>query len=114
LLSPTAVASEGAPYDTEDLTKYVVLMTDGDNTRNRWGNHHGWNNDMNDRTELACDNLKAANIQVFTVRLVSGNADLLRGCATNTSMYYDVQDAAQLSGVFNAIGAEIASLHLSK
>jgi hypothetical protein len=29
-------------------------------------------------------------------------------------MYYDVQDASQLSGVFNAIGAEIASLHLTK
>jgi hypothetical protein len=29
-------------------------------------------------------------------------------------MYYDVQDASQLSGVFSSIGAEIASLHLSK
>jgi hypothetical protein len=29
-------------------------------------------------------------------------------------MYYDVQDAANLSAVFKSIGAEIASLHLSK
>jgi hypothetical protein len=29
-------------------------------------------------------------------------------------MYYDVDDASQLSGVFSAIGSEIASLHLSR
>jgi hypothetical protein len=114
LLSPTDVATEGAPYGTEDLTKYIILMTDGDNTRNRWGNHSGWSNDMNERTEAACNSIKAENIEVYTIRLVSGNASLLRNCATREDMYYDVQDAAQLSGVFNAIGAEIASLHLSK
>jgi len=113
LLSPTEVATEGAPHGTADLTKYIILMTDGDNTRNRWGNN-GWGNDMNKRTEAVCDNIKAAKIEVYTIRLVSGNASLLRNCATREEMYYDVQDAAQLSGVFNAIGADIASLHLSK
>jgi hypothetical protein len=114
LLSPTDVATEGASYGTKDLTKYVILMTDGDNTRNRWGSHSQWSNNMNDRTELVCDKIKDAKIKIFTVRLVSGNAGLLRNCATETSMYYDVQDASQLSGVFKSIGSQIASLHLSK
>jgi hypothetical protein len=29
-------------------------------------------------------------------------------------MYHEVQSAGALAGVFNSIGAEIASLHLSK
>jgi hypothetical protein len=69
---------------------------------------------IDDRMELACTNIKNAGIKIYTVRLIAGNADLLRDCATSPSMYYDVQSASQLSGVFNSIGAEIASLHLAK
>ena len=44
---------------------------------------------------MACDNLKApgVNIKVYTVRVINGNADLLRDCATNPRMYYNVQQA---------------------
>jgi hypothetical protein len=69
---------------------------------------------MNTRTGLACSNIKAAGVKIYAVRLISGNASLLQACATDPSMYYDVQDASDLSGVFSAIGSEIASLHLSK
>ncbi len=113
LLSPNEVATEGAPYGTEDLTKFVILMTDGDNTRNRWGST-GFSNNMDDRTKRICENIKKADIQIYTIRLVSGNASLLRDCATNPSMYYDVQDASQLAGVFKNIASQIASLHLSR
>jgi Flp pilus assembly protein TadG len=110
-LSPTPVMTDGVPYDTENMIKYVILLTDGDNTRNRFGDS---TNTMNNRTQLACDNIKAAGIKIYTVRLIDGNESLLQDCASSPSMYYDVQDAAQLSGVFSAIGSEIASLHLSK
>jgi hypothetical protein len=110
-LSPTPVMSEGVAYGTDNLTKFVILLTDGDNTRNRFSDS---TNTMNNRTELACTNIKAAGIKIYTVRLIDGNASLLQGCATNASMYYDVQNAGELSGVFSAIGSEIASLHLSK
>ena len=36
LLSTQAPFTEGEPYGTENLTKIMVLMTDGDNTENRW------------------------------------------------------------------------------
>jgi hypothetical protein len=64
--------------------------------------------------QTACTNVKAANIKVYTVRVIDGNASLLQGCATNTNMYYDVQQAAQLSGVFSSIAQNLASLRLSK
>ncbi len=111
LLSPTEVFADGVAYGTENLTKYIILLSDGDNTRNRFGDS---TNTMNDRTEDACTNIKAVGIKIYTVRLIDGNSELLRDCATKTSMYYEVEDSAQLSGVFNAIGSEIANLHLSR
>jgi hypothetical protein len=111
LLSPTPVVSDGAAYGTENLTKYVILLSDGDNTRNRFGDS---GNTMNNRTASVCTNIKDAGIKIYTVRLIDGNASLLRDCATSPGMYYDVDNASQLSGIFNAIGSEIASLHLSR
>jgi hypothetical protein len=48
------------------------------------------------------------------VRVIDGNANLLRNCATKPSMYYDVQQADQLSGVFSSIAQTLASLRISK
>ncbi len=120
VLSPGGVFTEGAAYDTEDLTKYVILMTDGYNTKNIQMEPSACNTNgpvcpvVDNRTAMACENIKNAGIKIYTVRLIDGNASLLRNCATNPNMYYDVQNASQLAGVFSAIGSEIASLHLSK
>ena len=43
------------------------------------------------RTQKACDNVKAANIKLYTVRVIDGNATLLKNCATKPDMYYDVR-----------------------
>jgi Flp pilus assembly protein TadG len=113
VLSPTALFTEGVAYGTANLTKYIILMTDGDNTRNRWYPTDS-TSVMNTRTSTVCANIKATGIKIYTIRLVQGNASLLQGCASDPSMYYDVQESSDLVGVFSAIGAEIANLHLSK
>jgi hypothetical protein len=70
---------------------------------------------MDERTRKACENVKAANIQLYTVRVIDGNASLLRNCATNPStMYFDVQQASQLNAVFQKIAENLASLRISK
>ncbi len=99
------------------MTRAIILMTDGDNTLSRWaGNGSAPANctDCDARTTMACNSVKAANIRLYTVRMIDGNATLLRNCATNTTMYFDVQNSSQLNAVFNAIGGELASLHLSQ
>lgn len=118
LLSPTDPFTEGTQYGTANTQKYIILLTDGDNTQNRWSTSES---SINARTTAACDNIKALkkangdpHIKVYTVRVIDGNANLLRNCATDTSMYYDVRSASDLTAVFNAIGTEIANLHLAK
>jgi len=120
VLSKTGVFTEGAAYGTEDLTKYIILMTDGYNTKNVWKEPTACPTngpecpDMDPRTTLACDNIKAAKIQIYTVRLINGNESLLKGCATSPGMYYDVKSTADLASAFKDIASQIASLHLSK
>jgi hypothetical protein len=108
-----------AQTDTSEqqLTRAIILMTDGDNTLSRWagnGSNPDLCTDCDARTTLACNAVKAANIRLYTVRMIDGNAALLRSCATNETMYFEVTNSSQLNAVFNAIGGELASLHLSQ
>jgi Flp pilus assembly protein TadG len=115
MISPTGTLpfSQGAAYGTEKLTKYIIILTDGDNTQDRfYANNNGGVIDL--RTTAACNAIKAKDIKIYSIRVISGNAALLRDCATDPSMYFEVTDASQLQSVFNTIGATIANLHLAR
>ena len=99
-----------AQAPASDLDKVIILLTDGDNTQNRWTNN---SSQINARTTAACTNVKAANIKLYTVRVINGNASLLSACATNTSMYYNVSNASQLNSVFASIAAQLTNLRLA-
>ena len=66
------------------------------------------------RTGTVCDNIKKANIKLFTVRVIEGNAPLLQGCATADNMFFDVQAASELKGVFASIAASLSGARLAK
>ncbi len=100
-----------AAAPANDLSKYIILMTDGENTQNRWTSN---SNSIDARTAATCTAVKAAGIKIYTIRVIDGDATLLRNCASDPSMYFDVQTASQLSAVFNSIGATLAQLHLSQ
>ena len=108
-LSP--VAPMNAPEPAIDLDKVIVLLTDGENTQNRFTSS---TSSIDSRTEKVCTNAKAANIKVYTVRVIDGNATLLRGCATKPDMYYDVDEAAELNCVFASIAQNLANLRIAK
>ena len=60
------------------------------------------------------DIAKAANIKVYTVRVIEGDVTLLKNCATKPTMYYDVQQASELNIVFNSIAQGLANLRIAK
>lgn len=100
-----------APVPAPDLDKVIVLLTDGQNTQNRWSSS---TSAIDLRTQKACDNIKAANIRVYTVRVIDGNATLLRNCATNPTMFYDVDQASELDAVFSSIAQNLANLRIAQ
>jgi Flp pilus assembly protein TadG len=108
-LSPVAPFS--APAPSPDTDKVIILLTDGDNTQNRWTTSQS---SIDARTEKVCTNAKAANIKIYTIRVINGNATLLKNCATKPEMYYEVQQAAQLTSVFASIAQNLANLRIAK
>ncbi len=109
-LTPNSPLTEGtAP--APDIDKVIILLTDGENTENRWSTSA---TEIDARTKKVCDNVKAAGIKLYTVRVIEGNATLLQQCATKSDMYFNVQNASQLDGVFSAISKNLANLRIAK
>ena len=107
----TEAAPFNAPAVAPDLDKVIILLTDGVNTQNRWTST---TSSINSRTQKACDNARAANIKVYTVRVIDGNASLIQNCATKPDMYFNVQQALQLNSAFGSIAQNLANLRLAK
>jgi Flp pilus assembly protein TadG len=110
-LSQQDPLAEAQPSTTPRLQKFMVLLTDGDNTENRAKDSAS---NIDKRTEAACTAAKASGIRVYTIRVIDGDADLLRKCASDPSMYYDVKKASELSPVFNQIAREISAVRLTQ
>ncbi|KQO69726.1 hypothetical protein ASF22_03850 [Methylobacterium sp. Leaf87] len=138
-LSPNGPLVKGVAYTDTTVRKFVVLMTDGENqisnpnsdnasfysgTSYIWANRVGTvSSDQGARTaaldgrlSALCGNMKSAGIQIFTVRVevTDGTSDLLRSCATNPSMFFDISNSSDLTTAFRAIGAQISDLRISR
>ena len=109
-LTPGVPFTEARPFTTPRLSKYMILLTDGENTQNRFTTN---GSQIDARTTLACQTAKDAGIKVYTVRVIDGDRTLLQNCATNPSMYYEVSSAAQLTPVFQQIAREISQVRLT-
>jgi len=91
----------------KDPGKFIVFMTDGDNNYTS----------ADTSTRAWCDSAKAADVEIFTVAFMAPwrGQELLKYCATDTSHYYDANDAAQLVAAFKEIGekASMAATRLT-
>lgn len=142
MLSPSAPFSDGAPYATPHLRKIIILMTDGDNTMgdpaSSWEQNKSYysglgyiwqgmlgvtsassgarSDKMDERLAVLCDNIKARDIVVYTVRVEvrSGESSLLENCASTADKFYDVQDVSDLSAAFDSIAGSIDNLRLTR
>jgi Flp pilus assembly protein TadG len=139
-LSPNLPLANGSSYTTPNLTKIIVLMTDGDNTMDPVSDdnnslYHGygyiWQNKLGitsgtsaqrtaalvGRMQQLCSNIKTKGIVVYTVGVgvsVASKA-LLQACATTPDQYYDVNaTGSNMVAAFSAIAGSIQNLRISK
>jgi hypothetical protein len=110
-LTPGAPLSAAQSFGKQGLTKIMIVLTDGDNTQNRFTNS---GNAIDPRTQQACTEAKQKSVRVYSIRVIAGNASLLRNCASSPSMYYEVQNASELEPAFRAIADEISSIRLTQ
>ncbi len=140
VLSSSAPFTEGRDITFNDNQKILILMTDGFNTYypnsrmlrswyGAWGyvseGHLGTTStnqsylidQMNERTALACQNVKAARVTVYTVSFQVDDEDtlaMMQACATDPSMAYVSTSQEALLSAFSAIGDEITLLRISQ
>jgi uncharacterized protein YegL len=138
-VSPEPPFTEGRPYSDNENTKYIILMTDGENWHQAMSNHnkstyHSFGYaakgrlgstytssallaQMNAKTLAACQNAKAAGIRVYTVafRLDADPSTraLLASCASSAGEAYTASNGTALVQAFESIAREIARLRIA-
>ena len=139
LISPGSPFTEGAAYDDEDTVKVIVLLTDGQNSvggglgthNNSYYSAYGYaqsghlgatsgsqaEDTLDTKTATLCQNIKDQGIRIYTItfQLSDGpTQDLMRDCATSTSMYYNSPTNEELETVFDDIAKGLSELRISK
>jgi Flp pilus assembly protein TadG len=93
-----------APAKGADVQQIIVLMSDGQNTENRWYNDQA---QIDARQAIACAN-------IYTVLVMAGNSTVLKNCASKPEYYFEVTSANQTVAAFNAIGTQLAKLRIAQ
>jgi Flp pilus assembly protein TadG len=119
-------------YNTKNMNKAVVLMTDGENTiDNTARTSYGYLSDgrlgttngttavsrLNTRLADVCTAMKNSNIYVYTIAFNNPGTtiqNLLRSCATSPDYYFNSPTSTSLTAAFSAIGDSLANLRVSK
>jgi len=111
LLSPEAPYTQGVAFGDPDMDKYMIVVTDGDNTADRWYGS-SQSSSIDGRTALACQAAKDKGITIFVVRVMDGNSSMLQKCASKTIYYYDLSSASELNATMADIFMRIGKLRL--
>ena len=116
------VQMTGDPYNAPTLpantTRYIILLSDGLNTMDRWyGDGSNQSTQVDARMALACTNAKNQGFVVYTLFVdlngTQGNSTVLRNCASDSSKYYDLTQSSQIVTAFNQIADQITNLRVS-
>ncbi|SFM34311.1 Flp pilus assembly protein TadG [Pleomorphomonas diazotrophica] len=109
---PLDVPAKDANYDYQDV---IILLSDGENTMNRFGGDgRNSSSQVDDRMAKVCDAAKADNMTIYTVLVISGNADVLRRCASSPSNYFNAATAGDIVTAFGAIGDKLSALRIAQ
>ena len=121
--SLTQGAPLNAPAEDPNYTykRVLIVMSDGLNTQDRWpayGNGQvQYNNAIDNRQKIQCDNIKAAGITIYTMH-VNTNGDptstVLQYCASGADKFSTVTSSSQIATAFAAIGTSLSKLRVAK
>ena len=115
--------TQGAPYSPTALpantTRYIILLSDGLNTMDRWyGDGSNQSSSVDTRMAATCVNAKAQGFVIYTIFVdlggTQGNSTVLQNCASDSSKYFDLTTSGSIITTFNSIAQQIASLHVSR
>lgn len=104
-------------------TDAIILLSDGDNTKNRWyGNGSSNSPEVDARQKILCDNIKAETVDgrrktmIYTIQVnTDGGPDfaVLKYCA-DSGQFFATTTAAGIATAFTAIGNSLNALRVSR
>ena len=110
----------------QQIQNVMIFMTDGENTRAKNGQYHqraaisGFHRNaheqVNQDTSTVCEAIKSDEVIVYTIAFRVNDANtrnLLEGCASSQSHYFDASNNNKLIEAFNAIADEVGNLRLT-
>ncbi len=111
-------AGERTDADGNKISKVLILMTDGENTKSpTYPKHDGTDvATANQLTTQSCDAIKAARVQIFTIAFDITSTpikDLMRACASSAGNFFDAANSGQLDAAMQAIGTQLGGLRLT-
>ena len=108
-------------------SKVVILLSDGDNTQDRWPSYGNGNTQytcqpgnvpcIDARQRLLCDKAKADGIQIYTIQVNTNNdntSSVMSYCASTSSNYFSTTSANGINAAFSSIGSALSKLRLAK
>ena len=112
----------GAPSVPANTTRYIILLSDGQNTMDRWyGNgsteHSTPDGNIDARLENTCDNAKANGVTIYTILLdIPAGSESpsapLSYCATDSSKYFVLTSTNAIVTTFNQIAEQITNVRV--
>lgn len=105
-VTATAEVTAQASKNNTNFQKFIILMTDGENT----GASATWNPALDDRTLATCTAARNAGVTIYTVAYMapSNGISLLEKCAGSSSNAFQAENAAALTAAFAAIAVKIS------
>ncbi len=106
-LNAIAEANAQSAKGNTTFKKFIVLMTDGENT----GASNQWKPALDAETLDTCTKARAAGVTIFTVAYMapSNGEALLKSCAGDIANYYKATDVKSLNKAFAEIGGKVAN-----
>lgn len=119
VLDWNAPFADGADPSSTVVRKYMVIMTDGINTKSPgYPFHHGSDATLaNSLTTETCQSVKAKGVVIYTVAFEVTEpsvVDVLKTCASSPEYYYQAANAESLSASFKKIAESISVVRIAK
>jgi Mg-chelatase subunit ChlD len=119
VLSSKAPYTNGAKSSDNKWRKFLVILTDGENSSN---NHWTYNRrftgeDWDESLTRTCDNIKRVNITIFTIGFDVATPkilSLLKNCASKTNYYFKAESKSDLKNAFDEIKRSLSNIVIKK
>jgi Flp pilus assembly protein TadG len=119
-LSLTQTAPLSAPAKDTGYTynDFVVLVSDGLNTQDRWSTDQTY---IDNRQKLLCDAMKASpfNVQIFAIQINTSTTSpdptsaVLQYCAGSKDNFQEIKSAADTASAFQNVTTQLAKLRVA-